>query len=221
MLPALDRRIAVEAPEKVDLVWAVQGRRIPADHGYALYSALSRAVPALHGADWLSVRPIRGMHAGDGCLQLSSTARLILRLPPERIASVLPLAGRTLDVAGYPLVVGVPAIHQLKPSTAVGCGLVVVRLTKAPKGDDGKLALEAFRVQFEKEARRQLDALGVAGRLDIGPRRQLHMGRQRIIGFPVVVRELLPEHSLVLQYRGFGGKQRMGCGVFSPIRTTR
>jgi CRISPR-associated protein Cas6 len=211
----------VATPEKIDLVWAIQGRRVPLDHGYALYGALSRALPALHEAPWLAVLPLRGMRVGDGCLQLNKSARLILRLPPERIPSVLPLAGRVLDVAGHSVVVGVPAIHQLTPAATVASHLVVVRLTKPPRGDDGKLALDAFRAGFTNEAHRQLGSMGVTGRLEVGARRQIHVGGQRIIGFPVSVHDLTPEHSLVLQNKGIGGKRRMGCGVFSPARATR
>jgi CRISPR-associated protein Cas6 len=155
----------VDTPEKIDLVWAIQGRRVPVDHGYALYAALSRALPVLHEAPWLAVLPLRGMRVGDGCLQLNKSARLVLRLPPERVPSVLPLAGRTLAIAGRPVVVGVPAIHQLTPAATVASPLVVVRLTKAPRGDDGKLALDALRAGFANEAHRQLDSMGMTGRL--------------------------------------------------------
>jgi CRISPR-associated protein Cas6 len=211
----------MQTPERIDLVWAIQGRRLPLDHGYALYAAISRALPAVHAASWLAVHPIRGMLAGGDCLQLHKTSHLTLRLPPERIAAVLSLAGRTLDIAGHPIVIGVPTIHQLRPAAAVASRLVVVRLTSAPKQDNGQLAIDAFRAAFTKEAERQLATMGVAGCLEVSSRpRQIHIGRQRIIGFGVVVRDLALDHSLILQGAGLGGKHRMGCGVFSPVRGT-
>lgn len=213
--------MSVETPERVDLVWATQGRRIPLDHGYVLYSALSRALPLLHEAPWLSVHPIRGMHAGGGFLQLAKQTRLTLRLPPERIAAVLPLAGRTLDLGGNSLVVGVPSIHSLTPAAVVSSRLVVVRLTKAPKGAEGKLQMDAFREAFEKEARRQLADLSISGPIEVGKQRQIHVGAQRIVGFGVTVHGLTPEQSLRLQCRGIGGKHRMGCGIFLPVHTAR
>lgn len=34
----------------VDLAFRVMGTTLPVDHGYALYSAINRLVPALHDA---------------------------------------------------------------------------------------------------------------------------------------------------------------------------
>jgi CRISPR-associated endonuclease/helicase Cas3 len=34
----------------VDLAFRLTGRKVPVDHGYALYSAMSRLLPELHGA---------------------------------------------------------------------------------------------------------------------------------------------------------------------------
>jgi hypothetical protein len=33
----------------IDLAFVLVGRTVPMDHGYALFSALCRVVPALHG----------------------------------------------------------------------------------------------------------------------------------------------------------------------------
>jgi hypothetical protein len=84
----------------VDLSFPVLGERIPRDHGYALYGALSRAVPSLHGARWLGVHPMGGTLADEGNLQLGQRSQLRLRLPADRIVEVLPLAGAKLDISG-------------------------------------------------------------------------------------------------------------------------
>jgi hypothetical protein len=45
----------------VDVGFPVRGTSIARDHGCAVYGALSRAVPALHGAPWLGVHPLAGI----------------------------------------------------------------------------------------------------------------------------------------------------------------
>jgi len=38
---------------------------VPADHGYHLYAAVSRMLPAVHQANGISIHPIRGRLIGD------------------------------------------------------------------------------------------------------------------------------------------------------------
>jgi len=48
----------------VDLAFRLTGSKIPVDHGYALYSAISRVLPEIHGAANIGVHPIRGTYSG-------------------------------------------------------------------------------------------------------------------------------------------------------------
>ena len=41
----------------VDLAFRLTGSKVPVDHGYALYSALSRLLPEIHGAKNIGVHP--------------------------------------------------------------------------------------------------------------------------------------------------------------------
>jgi CRISPR-associated endonuclease/helicase Cas3 len=70
---------------------------------------------------------------------------------------------------------------------------------------------------FREAAMRQLEALGVKGRLEVGRRRVMQVAGKTVVGFGVTLRELEDEGSLRVQYAGLGGKQRMGCGVFVPM----
>ena len=63
----------------VDLCFRITGTSVPLDHGYALYSTLSRALPVFHEAGWLGVHPLMGLSAGK-TLQLSRGSRLRMRL---------------------------------------------------------------------------------------------------------------------------------------------
>ena len=44
----------------VDLAFGLTGSKVPVDHGYALYSAISRLLPEIHGAKNVGVHPIKG-----------------------------------------------------------------------------------------------------------------------------------------------------------------
>ena len=44
----------------VGLAFRLTGGKVPVDHGYALYPAISRLLPEIHGAKNIGVHPIRG-----------------------------------------------------------------------------------------------------------------------------------------------------------------
>jgi|JI10StandDraft_1071094.scaffolds.fasta_scaffold18041_4 CRISPR-associated protein Cas6 len=198
----------------VDLAFPVRGTTVPRDHAYALYGALSRAQPDLHGQAWLGVHSIPG-RLKDGDLDLSTGSYLRLRIPTERIAALLPLAGATLEVHGRPVTLGAPTIHALRPVAALDAHLVVIRLTNGVKRPFDK---DEFNQRFAAEAQRQLDRLGVKGEFALRGRRSITVGGQRIMGHAVGVTGLTAEHSLLLQIHGLGGKRSMGCGLFRPAK---
>jgi CRISPR-associated protein Cas6 len=207
----------------VDLSFPVTGDRIPRDHGYALYAALSRAVPALHGSPWLGVHPLSATLVDKVHLQLGPRSKLRLRLPAARIVAVLPLAGMTLDVAGCELRLGAPSLHQLVPAASLDARLVAIKLTKAPRllvGDleRGTLDMSGFAERYVSEIKRQLVSLGVDRPFELRGRRSVTVGGRRIVGYSVRVMGLSADQSISLQETGIGGKRRMGCGVFRGTR---
>src|SRR4051794_2009750 len=87
----------------VELQFPALGAVLPTDHGYELYAALSRLVPALHRPDFpCLIGPVAGESVGRGMLSLSrGRSRLRFRLPADAIPELLPLAGRAVEVAGH------------------------------------------------------------------------------------------------------------------------
>jgi len=49
----------------VDLAFRTTGARIPVDHGYALYSAISRILPWIHADRTIGIHPLRGRYIGE------------------------------------------------------------------------------------------------------------------------------------------------------------
>jgi CRISPR-associated protein Cas6 len=207
----------VAVTPRIDVAFPLAGDSIPRDHGYALFSAMSRVLgEQLHGADWLAVHPVRGTPATDGMLVIDARrSQLRLRLVPGAIPKVLALAGKRLELAKQALRVGVPNVFGIDPSPALYSRAVVIKF----KDDDIRegpgerfVSEELFRTAVE----RQLTALDVAARVEVGGKREVRVRDKRVVGYAVTLRDLSDEGSLRVQYEGIGGRQRFGCGVFTP-----
>jgi CRISPR-associated protein Cas6 len=189
----------------IDLAFRVMGTSLPVDHGYALYSAISRLVPSLHEARGIGVHPVRGHYGGDGHLHLSAFSRLTFRLPSDYVRPFLPLAGQVLDVDGHPLRLGVPEMRALHPAATLSARLVTIK---------GFLEIEPFL----DAAQRQLQDMQVTADLRTRKRRTVRVKDKQIVGFEVTAHRVDAAGSLRLQERGIGGRRHMGCGVFVPVR---
>ena len=99
----------------VDLAFRLTGSKVPVDHGYALYSAISRIVPEIHEAKNVGVHPVRGTYSGNGELMLRDSSRLVVRMETEQIGQFLKLAGKKLEIDSYGFRVGVPEVRLLLP----------------------------------------------------------------------------------------------------------
>jgi len=207
----------------VDLSFPILGDRVPRDHGYPLYAALSRAVPSLHGAEWLAVHPLGGTQVDATTLQLGARSQMRLRLPAERIVEVLPLAGARLDISGAKIALGAPSVHPLVPAASLDARLVAIKLTDAPRRRNDELRRDAldtpgFADRYTAEIKRQLAAIGIGGAFELRGRRSVTVDGRRVVGYSVRVLSLGADQSVALQEKGIGGKRRMGCGVFRGTR---
>lgn len=190
----------------------VQGRQLPADHGYALYSAITRQLPALHSAPWLGIELLSGVPWREGIIVLPTRgAHLHLRLPADKFAAVLPLAGKRLDIAGQFIRLGIPSARPFLPSPSLYARCVTIKKFTDPE-------------PFLDAARRQLDALGLTATLELPldeqgrfRRRIVKIRGKAIVGFSLAAHDLSDEDSLRLQAHGIGGRRAMGCGHFNPI----
>ena len=208
----------------LDILFRVIGTEVPSDHGYTLYGALSRILETeedqwMHGNPHIGLHTIRGTPLGSGRRLIGPNARLGLRLPSDLLPRSLKLAGKSLDLDGCKLRVGVSETRALIPAATLHC-----RITTTKNGDDS--------ARFDAEIARQSAALGIQGRVFRVPkgsggsdgrdptRRIVRVKNKRIVGYSVLATELTAEESILLQERGLGGRRRMGCGVFVPTGDT-
>jgi len=209
----------------VDVVFNIQGDRIPADHGYHLFSAVSEIVPELHGDGEVGIHTISGSLLGDRTLAVTARGSLRVRLADNRVKDVLALAGKTLDIGGHRLTIGIPNTKALVPAARLYSRLVVIKGFMEPGS-------------FLEAAKRQLVELGIEGEPSLvstaehaeankdrkggtrSPwlRRTVKIRDKNIVGFALNVEGLTAKESILLQEKGIGGRRRFGCGIFIPAR---
>jgi CRISPR-associated protein Cas6 len=213
----------------IDLAFRVSGDSLPLDHGYSLYSSLSRISPDLHEAEWLGIHPINGIPTSRNTLGLTQRSRLRLRLPADHIPKFIGLAGKRLSLASrsgqYSFTIGVPEIHSLLPTANLFSHYVTIKLSEIEKTDQSPT-----REMFSVAIRAQLQGLNMQGDVWIDDtrdthgrecsRRVIHIRDRAVVCYSVYIRNLSEEDSLRLQALGIGGRRRMGCGIFTPCKAT-
>jgi CRISPR-associated endonuclease/helicase Cas3 len=186
---------------RVDLLFRLSGTEIPIDHGYALFGAVCRVVGNIHGAPWIAIAPIRGHLLTQTVEFMYGSSELRIRIEPGMIPQVLPLRNKELELDGYKFFVKDSQVEALRPATDLFSPMVTIK---------GFVDPESFR----EAVIRQLTALEVKARVEVGCRRTMTVSGNRVVGFGVALHDLSEDDSLKVQYHGVGGKQRMGCGVF-------
>lgn len=189
----------------IDMVFRLTGKSVPRDHAYQLYSNLSRLFPFIHESKEMGIHRINGISLGGGMLELSKTSVLGIRLPADLIKLLLPLSGKTLDLGGNKVIVGVPEIHSLQCKSALRSKMAIIK---------GFMESEPFI----QAVTRQMDAMGAKGEIHLGGRQVMKIKDKAIVGFGMAVSGMDAESSLKLQENGIGGRRKMGCGLFIPVK---
>lgn len=209
----------------VDVSFRLLGDVVPADHGYLLFSALSRVIPSLHGDKNVAVHPIVARPIGDRLMALTDRSTLTIRIASERISELIPLAGKGLDLDGHVATVGVPESHSLLPRANLYSRLVVIKgfMEPEPFLMAAKRQLEALNVQAQpglvaQPQVEQSNANRAGGSHSSFLRRTVRIQDKEVVGFALKVIGLTAEESVRLQESGLGGRQHFGCGVFVPER---
>jgi len=194
----------------VDVLFGLRGNGVPADHGYSLYGALARILETpenawFHQLDDIGLHLVRGAYGPHKRLMLGPRSYFGLRLSAALIPKVLALAGKRLLIGGDTLRVGVPYVKALGPAPVLAARFVTTR-----NGQDEQ--------RFDREIARQLSELAISAPASRGRRRVVRIKDKTVVGYGVRVAGLDDAASLRLQEHGLGGRRKMGCGVFVPVR---
>ena len=190
-------------PEMVDLVFDLEGGTLPASYRFALWAALLRLVPRFVEERQVGVLPLRSTENSQNML-LAKRAKLVMRMPTTLAKSAASgLTGQQLDISGSTLRIGSAKARTIQPYPTIHAQLVT--------GSDDE-------VLFVEDIRNQMGELGVAGKLICGKRTAVNGGQRSIQGYSLVLHDLKPEASLLLQYAGLGVDRQFGCGIFVPYK---
>jgi len=212
----------------IDLLFPLLGHEIPADHGYCLYSAVSRELPFVHreGAQGVTfgIHPIQGFFVGKRKILLNRRSKLSIRLLSEHIPDVLPLAGKKLDLDGHSISLGIPSPFLLSQASCLYSRLVIIKgfmesktFLEAARRQCLEIGVDPAKISLVPHwTKRSFEGAVSDGGEVAFTKRTLRIHDKEIVGFAVKAEGLLPEESLLLQEAGLGGRRKMGCGVFIP-----
>jgi CRISPR-associated protein Cas6 len=198
----------------VDLSFVIQGNSIPLDHGYFLFSSLSRRLPCIHELPSIGVHPIKGNRIEPGLLRLCSNSRLKLRVASEVIGELLPLAGSEIDLNGHFLTIGIPSMEPLTPAPALAARMVTLKGMMEPDTFLDSIKRHLFERQIQ--ATPTLVPAEPNDSQSKPIRRVVRIQGRTVVGFALRVTGLTADESIRLQEVGLGGRRHMGCGVFVP-----
>lgn len=199
----------------VDLSFALQCKRLPLDHAWALSQAIQTALP------WFADEADAGLHlihvaeTGNGwmrpenpeydVLHLSRRTRMQLRLPKHRIADAQQLTGHTLDIDGFPLKVGAS-----KKKTLVNQSTVFSRYVLCEPDENE----DRFLYRCAEEI---MTLTGVKIRkMMCGKQSRFKIPEAKIYARNLMVADLDSEAAIKLQQKGIGKGRKMGFGLFLP-----
>jgi CRISPR-associated protein Cas6 len=197
----------------VELSFNLIGQSLPADHGYGLYSAIAHLAPQVHEQDGLSILTITGIPDRQGKIFLTERSHLRIRMPYDCMPMVYHLAGKQLSIGTHSIRLGIPQIFILRPADRLRARIVTIKNHQEPES-------------FLAAAKLQLAALGVVGEAIVPldaegkcDRKTIKIKTYSVIGFGLEVSGLSEGDSIKLQILGLGGKHRMGCGVFTAVKS--
>ncbi len=193
----------------IELAFPVIGQSLPIDHGYQLYSALSHLQASLHDWSDMSIKTISGKLDRDrrNELNLTERSKLLIRLPSEKIPFVYSFGGKSLTIGNHKIRLGIPEMNFLQPKSRMRSHIVVIRGYEQPD-------------TFLEAAKRQIEALSIRADIKLICKKDGTVKpktikvKQTLVGFGIEATNLSKSDSVILQEKGLGGKQKMGCGVF-------
>lgn len=194
----------------VDLSFPVQGKTLPADHGYGLYAAFVNLIPEIRLEPDIRILTIPGFGDRQGRILLTEQSYLRIRIPVSKIPLVYQIAGKRINIGKHEIGIGIPTVYTLCPARILRARIVTI------KGKDYTQP-EPFITAVE----RQLKKLNISGKASVPVdldgkhyRKTIKIQRFTVVGFTTEVSDLSDEDSIKLQQHGVGGKAHMGCGYF-------
>lgn len=198
----LDQASVESTREIIDIVFDLDGAQVPQNYPFELWSEIVQSLVWLKEEKNVGILPLRGSVSGENLL-LSKRTKLILRIPADHAAQTAKLTGQKIKIGGNILQVGAGKARILHAATTLHSMLVESSLGE---------------VEFLADMKIKLQGLNVACNLICDKYRKISSGKQSIAGYGLVLHDLKPQASLLIQRTGLGGARQYGCGIFVPFK---
>ena len=198
----LDQTLAENTREMIDVVFDLDGAQVPQDYPFELWSEIVQSLVWLKEEKNVGILPLRGSVSGESLL-LSKRTKLILRVPADRAELANKLTGQKLTIGSNILLVGEGRARVLHAATTLHSMLVESSLGE---------------VEFLADMKKKLQKLNVTCNLICDKYRKISSGKQTIAGYGLVLHDLKPQASLLIQGTGLAGARQYGCGIFVPFK---
>jgi len=199
-------------------------KTLPADHGYALYSAVKQVLQQAEVEQQnipsdVKLCSVPGVSNGDGKIYLHRRSRVRLRCPADQVQIWYRLLqNQDLNIRGHQIRLVRPRLMLPEASEILKARMVTFKLEAVDHPEVPRYFLESCQ--------KGLDRLEITGQTTFIPsdddgslaRRSLRIKEKKIVGYSVVVEGLSEADSLKLQWHGLGGRQHFGCGWFYPYK---
>ncbi len=197
--------VASPPPEMVDVVFDLSATVLPEDYEWPLYEALVRYAPWMTESPYAGIHSIRGARSAGGILFVARRAKLVLRMPRDRVCAASVLEGAALDIGVATVKLGQGTFRRFDPAPTL----------YAPRVALGESDEQAFSGRVAAE----LDSLGIRRPFLCGKRADVRFEGGTHPAFSVAVHDLDDDESLRLQGAGLGIARAVGCGLFVPHKT--
>lgn len=210
----------------LEIQFAIGGttKTLPADHGYALYSAIKQVLQAAEVEqkdipDDVKLCSVPGVPNREGKIYLHRRSRVRLRCPADQVQTWYRLLqNQELNIRGHKIRLARPRLMLPEASEVLKARMVTFKLEKVDHPELSRYFLESCKKGLER--------LEIKGQTTFIPsdddgnlaRRTLQVKDKKIVGYSVVVEGLDESDSLKLQWHGLGGRQHFGCGWFYPYK---
>jgi CRISPR-associated protein Cas6 len=209
-----DKTLPYEIPDDViDISFNINCKQLPLDHAWELREQLQLALP------WLKEDKLAGIHQlfvadsnngwmrpeddGKQVLHPSRRTRLYLRIPSKRIADTKTLTGKTLRIAGHPLILGKPKQKEL-----INTSIIFARHLLTTPNETENEFLRRYAEEFKRTTGETI--------------KKMMSGKTNTIKTPtgtidtrhLMIADLTTDASIKIQQLGLGGERQLGCGIF-------
>jgi len=208
-----DANESYTVPDDVfDVAFKLSGSQIAVDHAQSLADAVCANLASNTHSE-IGIHQVRVAESGNGwerpgagseMLQLSRRTKLVLRVHQNVYEDVMLLCGSELEIDGQRLKVGAGSVRKLS--------MITTLFSHGIACDDSQTETE-FLADMASELNRMKITVK---KMICGTTNLIRTETGSLLTRSLMVADLTPEESILLQRQGIGSHRLLGCGLFLP-----